>query len=246
VVETVTEKLAGKVALVTGGSRGIGYATAELFAQEGATVYAGSSSTPEEGFSEKGVEFVRLDVAEEEDWRSVVARIVSRHGRLDVLVNNAGTATYEGVVDLDLSAWHRVVGVVQTGTFLGMREVIPVMRENGGGSIINIGSIWGHAAVPGAHAYQAAKGAVNQMTKNAAITYAADGIRVNTITPGIISTPGIEAQDAAVSNAVIAATPMNRMGRPADIAHGCLYFASDDSVFTTGADLVIDGGYLAQ
>ena len=192
------------------------------------------------------MEFLRLDVSKEEDWRSVVSKIVQRHGRLDVLVNNAGKATYAGVADLDLEDWHDVLGVVQTGTFLGMREVIPVMRENGGGSIVNVGSIWASAAVPGAAAYQAAKGAVNQLTRNAAITYVSDGIRINTITPGIIATPGIEAQDLAITNAVLAATPMKRMGRPVDIAKGCLYFASDESAFTTGAELAIDGGYLAQ
>ena len=201
---------------------------------------------PEAGFTENGVEFVRLDVTDEEGWRSVVSRLVERHGKLDVLVNNAGGGEYGSIVDVEPEDWRRTVDLNQTSVFLGMRQVIPVMKENGGGSVVNISSIWGSAAVPGAAAYQAAKAAVQQMTRNAAVTYVSDGVRVNTVIPGIIATPAIDQQAEEITAMVVAATPMKRIGRPVDIAYGCLYLASDESAFTTGTEIVIDGGYLAQ
>jgi 3alpha(or 20beta)-hydroxysteroid dehydrogenase len=120
------------------------------------------------------------------------------------------------------------------------------MRRQKSGSIINISSIWGNAAVPGAHAYHATKGAVNTMTKNAAITYVSDGVRVNSLHPGFIDTPLTRSQDPAINDFVVAATPMKRPGTPREIANGCLFLASDESSFMTGAEMVIDGGYLAQ
>jgi NAD(P)-dependent dehydrogenase (short-subunit alcohol dehydrogenase family) len=239
-------RLAGKVALVTGATRGIGRGVAELFAQEGAVVLGCGSSVPEAGFTENGVEFVRLDVTDEEGWRSLVSRVVERHGKLDVLVNNAGGGEYGSITDVEIEAWRRTVDLNQSSVFYGMRHVIPVMQRNGGGSVINVSSIWGSAAVPAAAAYQAAKAAVLQMTRNAAVTYVADNVRVNSVIPGIIGTPAIERQAEEITAAVVAATPMNRIGRPIDIAYGCVYLASDESAFTTGTELVIDGGYLAQ
>ena len=238
-------RLAGKVALVTGTSRGIGLGVVERFAEEGAIVFAGSTSNPD-GIYPPGVVGVVLDVANEAHWRSVVGDILARHGRIDVLVNNAGIIAYEALHDLSVEAWMKVVAVNQTGVFLGMREVVPPMQRQKSGSIINISSIWGSAAVPGAHAYHATKGAVRNMSKNAAITYVGDGIRVNSLHPGFIDTPLTRAQDPAVNDFVVAATPMKRSGTPREIANGCLFLASDESSFMTGAELVIDGGYLAQ
>jgi NAD(P)-dependent dehydrogenase (short-subunit alcohol dehydrogenase family) len=239
-------RLAGKIALVTGATRGIGRGVAELFAQEGAVVYGCGTSVPEAGFSENGVEFVRLDVTDDEGWAALVARVVERHGRLDVLVNNAGRSEYPSFTEVAVEDWRRTVDVNQTSVFYGMRHVIPVMQNNGGGSVINTASIWASAAIPEASAYQAAKAAVLQMTRNAALTYVGDNIRVNSVTPGIIHTPLIDAQAAEITAAIVGATPMKRLGRPVDIAYGCVYLASDESAFVTGTELVIDGGYLAQ
>jgi 3alpha(or 20beta)-hydroxysteroid dehydrogenase len=238
-------RLKGKIALVTGASRGIGLGIVERFAEEGATVFAGSTSNPG-GVYPPQATGVLLDVAQEADWRRVVADILARHGRIDILVNNAGIIAYEPLQDLSLEAWSHVVAVNQTGVFLGMREVVPAMRRQKSGSIINISSIWGNAAVPGAHAYHATKGAVNTMTKNAAITYVGDGVRVNSLHPGFIDTPLTRSQDPAINDFVVAATPMKRAGTPREIANGCLFLASDESSFMTGAEMVIDGGYLAQ
>jgi NAD(P)-dependent dehydrogenase (short-subunit alcohol dehydrogenase family) len=239
-------RLAGKVALITGAARGMGRTTAELFADEGATVIAGDVREPEPGFAIDTIESVHLDVSSEEAWRSTVADVVGRHGRIDVLVNNAGIIQYEGLEDMTLDIWHRTIAVDQTGVFLGMREVVPVMKANGGGSIVNISSIWGSAAVSGAHAYHAAKSAVRNMTKNVAMEYARDGIRANSVHPGYIVTPLTEVQAPEVNQLMIDTTPMRRPGQSIEVAYGTLYLASDEASYVTGIELVIDGGYLAQ
>jgi NAD(P)-dependent dehydrogenase (short-subunit alcohol dehydrogenase family) len=238
-------RLEGKIALVTGSSRGIGLGIVERFAEEGAVVIAGSTSNPS-GVYPKSVKGIVLDVTKESDWQKTIDLIVAAHGRIDVLVNNAGIIAYSPLHDLTIEDWTRVIAVNQTGVFLGMRAVVPAMQRHKSGSIVNVSSIWGNAAVPGAHAYHATKGAVRNMTKNAAITYVGDGIRVNSLTPGFIDTPLTQAQDKAVNEFVVAATPMKRAGTPREIANGCLFLASDESSFVTGAELVIDGGYLAQ
>ncbi len=238
-------RLKGKVALVTGTSRGIGRTVAEVFAREGAVVYAASSSNPT-GVYPDGVTGVELDVANEHHWKRAVADIVASRGRIDVLVNNAGIAVYDAVHECSTENWRKVLGVNQDGPFFGMREVIPHMKQQKAGSIINVSSVWGKGAVPGAHAYHATKGALIMMTKNAAITYVGDGIRVNSVHPGFIDTPLTQAQDPGINAYVIGLTPMGRAGTAMEIAMGCLYLASDESGFTTGSEMVIDGGYLAQ
>jgi NAD(P)-dependent dehydrogenase (short-subunit alcohol dehydrogenase family) len=188
---------------------------------------------------------VRLDVTSEASWKQVVADILAEHGRLDVLVNNAGILSYAPIDELALDEWNRVIAVNQTGVFLGMREVVPAMRRQKTGSIVNFSSIWGNVGVPGAAAYHATKGAVRNMTKNAAMTYVGDGIRVNSIHPGIIDSTMIVDQPPEITAAVVAATPMKRAGKPIEIAYGVLFLASDESSYMTGAELVIDGGSLA-
>ncbi|MDH6695732.1 SDR family oxidoreductase [Streptomyces griseoviridis] len=237
-------RLTGKVALVTGGSRGIGRGIVEAFAAEGAVVV--SADLDEVGPPVPGVEEIRLDVTDEDGWSAAVADVERRHGRLDVLVNNAGLISYEPIETLTLDEWNRVVGVDQTGVFLGMRAAIPALRRAGGGSIVNLSSAWGVVGGVGTHAYHASKGAVRSMTRNAAITYAPDRIRANAVIPGWIATPLTDAQPADLNAAVLAGTPMRRGGTPAEIAHGCVYLASDESSYVTGTDLVIDGGLLAQ
>ena len=239
-------RLEGKVALVTGAAGGIGRASAELFAEEGAVVYAADIA---EGpaFEHPSVTAVHLDVTDEASWRSLVDRIVAEQGRIDVLFSNAGlVGSYEPVDTIPLEDWHRVLRVNLDGVFLGARTVVPVMRESGGGSIISTSSIWGIAGAAGVAAYTASKGAVRLLSKNLALSYAADGIRSNSIHPGIIDTPLIAAQDAEVTAGVVAQTPLGRLGRAREIAYGALFLASDESSYMTGAELVIDGGYTTQ
>jgi 3alpha(or 20beta)-hydroxysteroid dehydrogenase len=238
-------RLHEKVALVTGAASGIGRAVVELFVKEGATVFASDIAVPARAYS-AGIEAMQLDVTSEPDWASVVDAIVRTHGRLDVLINNAGVIAYEPLHELEVSAWMKMLAVDQTGVFLGMREAVRVMRRQKSGSIVNISSIWGSAAVAGAHSYHAAKGAVRNMSKNAAMTYVADGIRVNSVHPGFIHTPLTDSQAPDLNETVIAATPMKRGGKAIEVAYGCLFLASDEASFVTGAELVIDGGYLAQ
>ncbi|MCG8513627.1 MAG: SDR family oxidoreductase, partial [Halanaerobiales bacterium] len=191
-------RLDGKVAIVTGASRGIGLGIVERFAEEGARVYAGSSSNPS-GVYPQGVVGVELNVTEPGHWDRVVSQVLADHGRIDVLVNNAGIIFYEIVHELDLDGWNQVVGVNQTGVWLGMKAVIPTMQKQKSGSIINVASIWGSAAVAGGHVYHATKGAVVMMSKNAAITYVGDGIRVNSLSPGFIDTPLTQNQDPQIN-----------------------------------------------
>jgi 3alpha(or 20beta)-hydroxysteroid dehydrogenase len=238
-------RLQDKVVLVTGAASGIGRAVTDLFVQQGAQVIASDIAEPVQPYA-AGVEAIRLDVTQEADWAAAVTAIVAKYGRLDVLVNNAGIIAYEPLDELGIEAWHRMIAVDQTGVFLGMREAVRAMRPRKSGSIVNISSIWGSAAVAGAHSYHAAKGAVRNMSKNAALTYVGDGIRVNSVHPGFIHTPLTDAQAADLNDATVGATPMKRGGQPIEIAYGVLYLASDEASYVTGTELVIDGGYLAQ
>jgi NAD(P)-dependent dehydrogenase (short-subunit alcohol dehydrogenase family) len=240
-------RLPSKVAIVTGAARGIGRETAELFAREGALVYAVDLNKAEPAFS-SGIQFSTLDVADDAQWQQLIECILERHGAIDILVNNAGIGgSLSPVADENLESWNRVIAVNQTGVFLGMRAVLPAMRARKRGSIINFSSIWGVSAVEFAAAYHATKAAVRQLSKHAAVTYACDNIRVNSIHPGIIATPLVlESQSEEGSAKIIAATPLGRMGKPIELANGVLFLASDESSFMTGAELVIDGGYLAR
>ncbi|MBX3570054.1 MAG: SDR family oxidoreductase [Rhizobiaceae bacterium] len=237
-------RLDGKIALVSGAAQGIGRAVAELFAAEGATVYAGDVKPVA---AAKGIEPMSLDVTSAADWQKAVDAIVAKHGRLDVLINNAGIVlAYGQVLDTEIDDFHKVVGVNLTGTFLGMKTAIPAMRKAGKGSIVNFSSIWGNVGVGGAAAYSAGKGGVRNLTKNAAVSYAAENIRVNSVHPGLIRTPLVTAQSDEMNAGIIGQTPMGRMGTPQEVANCCLFLASDDSSFVTGSELVVDGGYLAQ
>ncbi len=247
-------RVAGKVALISGGARGIGAACARLLAREGAAVVLGDI-LEEEGrqteaeISEAGgrAMFVPLDVTSEENWQSVVRAAVASYGKLDVLINNAGISGRTGVEETSIDSWDRVMEVNAKGVFLGTRAAIPEMRRAGGGSIINISSIYGLVGSAGSAAYHASKGAVRLFTKAAAIQYAGDGIRVNSVHPGFVDTL-LTAQFHAspgVRENRLSRTPMGRLGVPDDIAPGILYLASDESSFVTGSELVIDGGLTA-
>lgn len=243
-------RLDGKVAVVTGASRGIGaHIAAEFLAQGAKVVSVGRSfdtADSDDSSTASNHRRVSADIGNESDWKYVFEIANEAFGGIDVLVNNAGQIAYDPLHELTVDDWNAVITTNQTGTWLGMRNAILHFKSRGRGAIINVSSIWGIAAVEGAHAYHASKGAVRMMTKNAAITYAHDGIRVNSLIPGFVDTPLTQAQDADINEYVISQTPMGRAGRPDEIAAAAVFLASDESSFMTGAELVIDGGYLAR
>jgi NAD(P)-dependent dehydrogenase (short-subunit alcohol dehydrogenase family) len=192
------------------------------------------------------VVYCHLDVTSAADWETAVHFVERDLGGLDVLVNNAGIAAFAGAADASDEEWERVIAVNQTGVFYGMRAAIPAMRRAGAGSIINISSAGGVVGLPGYFAYQASKGAVVMMTRGAATEYASEGIRVNSICPGLIYTDMTLGEPEEAVRANIADTPMNRGGEPIEVSYGVLYLASDESSFVTGTELVIDGGYVAH
>jgi len=243
-------RLDGKVALISGAARGMGECEARLFVREGAKVVLGDI-LDEQGrkvAKELGANaaFVRLDVTVESDWQNAVAAAERMFGKLDILVNNAGIVRMAPLDETSLEAWNEVINVNQTGVFLGMKHAIPAMRRAGGGSIINISSIAGLVGLANIPAYQASKGAVRLLTKNAAVQYAKDKIRVNSIHPGRIETPMTAPLDPARREMVLSMTPLGRDGKPEEVAYGVLYLASDEAAFVTGSELVIDGGFTAR
>ena len=249
-------RLDGKVAIISGGARGQGATEAKMFAREGAKVVLGDvldeqGKQVEAEINESGGEatYVHLDVTREDDWRSAVETAVSRYGKLDVLVNNAGILIRKGLEETTVEDWDRIMGVNAKGVFLGTKQAIPAMRRAGGGSIINISSTAGLVGSPdGSPSYTATKGAVRLLTKATAIQYAKEGIRCNSVHPGPIDTEMIRdtLTDPARLEQRMERLPMGRVGKPEDIAFGVLYLASDESSFVTGSELVIDGGTTAQ
>lgn len=250
-------RLEGKVALISGGARGMGASEARMFAQEGAKVVVADVLEDEgqsvvESIAEVGGEavFARLDVTREDDWQQAVTLAVSRFGKLDVLVNNAGIGGVPGMVeDTSGAEWDRVMDINAKGVFLGTRYAIPEMRKAGGGSIINISSQLGLVGMrDNSPAYQSSKGAVRLLTKSTAIQYAAEGIRANSVHPGPVVTPMTSGgrSDPDVLRSMQARVPLGRYGEPDEVAYGVLYLASDESSFVTGSELVIDGGWTAQ
>lgn len=256
------QRLSGKVALVTGGASGIGAETARRFAEHGACVAVSDVNDVlgrqvADDIRAKGGDaaYFHLDTTEEDQWISVVRETVNRFSKLNVLANVAGlsgrhadskTATKIG--DATLDSWNAVMSVNATGVFLGIKQVIQPMRQAGGGSIINVSSIYGIVGSAHSAAYHASKGAVRTLTKCAAIQYAGDRIRVNSVHPGFVDTPMTESvhADPDLAGPRLAATPLGWFGRPYDIAMGCTYLASDEAEWMTGAELVIDGGMIAQ
>ena len=249
-------RLEGKVALISGGARGMGAVEAHMFTREGAKVVIGDvleeeGRQVEAAVNEAGGEcvFVRLDVTSEDDWSAAVATAVSRFGKLDVLVNNAGISITGGIEEFTVEDWDRTFDINAKGVFLGTKAAIPEMRKAGGGSIVNISSGAGIAPAPGTSgAYAASKGAVRLLTKSTAIQYASDSIRCNSVHPGPVETPML--LSARGSNSQLETTiervPLGRIGTPEEIAYGVLYLASDEASFVTGSEVVIDGGRTAQ
>ena len=249
-------RLEGKVALISGGARGMGAAEARLFAREGARVAIGDVLEEEgrrvvEQISEIGGRaiFLPLDVTSESQWDSAIAATVREFGKLDVLVNNAGIGGAGTVEDTSVEDWDRVMAVNAKGVFLGTKAAIPELRRAGGGSIINISSQLGLVGTDiSSPQYQASKGAVRIFTKSTAIQYAAQGIRANSVHPGPINTPMTESSRIIPERyqLMLSRIPLGRYGESDDVAYGVLFLASDESSFMTGSELVIDGGWTAQ
>lgn len=259
--ESIMKRVEGKIAVVTGGGSGIGRAISLQLAREGAKV-AVTDITDEEGkqvvetIEEFGgiAKYWHIDVSEEDSVSSAFSNIADEFGSIDILVNNAGIAgVNKPTHEITKEEWDKVIGVNVSGVFLCTKHAISIMKESGGGSIINMSSIYGIVGAADLPPYHASKGAVRLMSKNDALFYAEDNIRVNSIHPGFIWTPLVEELAEGSPEGVQAfreqldsSHPIGHVGEPEDIAYGVLYLASDESKFITGAELVIDGGYTAQ
>ena len=245
-------KLDGKVAIVTGAARGQGEAEARLFAAEGAKVVLGDvldreGRTVADSIGAAAV-YVHHDVSSEESWKAAIGAAVSKWGRLDVLVNNAGILLVAPIAQMELSDYLRIVGVNQVGCLLGMKHAIPAMAKGGGGSIVNISSTAGFEGQPGIAAYVSTKWAIRGLTRSAAIECGPLGIRVNSIHPGGINTHmgrgGADGFEAVDSGGVFKKLPLGRIGEPIEVARLALFLASDDASYCTGGAYTADGGWL--
>ena len=248
-------RLAGKVAIITGGAHGMGESEALIFAREGATVVvadvdqaAGAQVAGKITGGGGKARFAKLDVTSEAEWQDVIRSTTSAYGRLDILVNNAGISGSSDADTTSTQSWDTIMGVNAKGVFLGMKHAVPAMRQSGGGAIVNISSISGFVGQDRLHmAYNASKGAVRIMTKSGAVQYARDGIRVNSVHPGFMPpmrTSKISA-DPAWRQPFLETVPMKREGRVEEVAHAVLFLASDEASYITGTELVVDGGFLA-
>jgi 3alpha(or 20beta)-hydroxysteroid dehydrogenase len=241
----------GKVALVTGGARGLGAATVRRLHSEGASVVAadildddGKALADELG---DRVRFVHLDVTSEDQWQDVVAQTEREFGKLDVLVNNAGILKFNALIDTPLEEFRQVLDVNLVGVFLGMKHAIPAMKRAGAGAIVNIYSTAGDAATRFCGAYTASKFGVRGITKAAALEYAGDNIRANSVHPGGMDTPMTRAvMDETGRKYVASKVPLKRMGTPEDVANAVAFLASEDASYMTGGEVLLDGGVMSN
>jgi len=247
--------LKDKVAIVTGGGSGIGEHTAKLFAQHGAKIVV--SDINEDGgngvvdeIKDKGGNalFVKADTSNHEDSKRTVDTAVKEFGKLDIAVNNAGVGGPQSKIgETDIDAWNNVIAINLNGVFYGMRYQVPAMQKNKGGAIINMASILGQVGFATSAGYVSAKHGVVGLTKNGALEYAAEGIRVNAVGPGFIKTPLIDENLPQEQQDQLAQMhPIGRLGKPEEVAELCLWLASDKSTFVNGSYYAVDGGYLAQ
>lgn len=246
----MTGRLDGKVAIVTGGARGLGGAITEVFAEEGANIVVadvleqeGEALAASLRASGKSAVFQHTDVSDADAWRRVVARAQDEFGGLTTLVNNAGIYFASGLEEETPETWDRMIAVDQTGVFLGMQTAMPALISSGNGSVVNISSVAGILGSVSAFGYHAAKGAVLSMTNAAAVEYAQRNVRVNAVLPGRIEAPSHLLTRPQESMA--ARVPMGRKGEPRDIAYACLYLCSDEAGYVTGIRLMVDGGMTA-
>lgn len=246
-------RLQSKVALITGGASGIGASMAHQFAKEGATVIiadyneSGFLSQQAEFQRSGDVHFMKLDVQSEEQWGEVVRQTTQIYGQIDILVNNAGISSESSLELITPQEWQRIMNINGWGVLLGMKTVLPVMKEQKFGSVVNISSVVAVVGM-GLNAYTASKGSVRALSKAAAVEYAGYNVRVNCICPGMIETPMTESlkETQETLQYLVNATPMKRLGKPEEIANGALFLASDEASFITGLEMIIDGGYAAQ
>jgi cyclopentanol dehydrogenase len=248
------DRLKGKVALISGGARGQGAAEARIFIAEGARVVIGDvldadAATLADQINRKAghkaAVATRLDVTRAVDWRAAVDTASREFGGLDILINNAGILNVKGIVETTEEEWDAIVSVNQKGVWLGMKAAVPALRQRGGGSIVNISSIYGIIGSAGSSAYHGSKGAVRLLTKAAAAQYAPDHIRVNSVHPGVIKTPMVDIFADQELAAIANLAPMKRAGTPEEVAWVVLFLATDEASFVTGAEYVVDGGYTA-
>ncbi|UQZ85468.1 Cyclopentanol dehydrogenase [Paenibacillus konkukensis] len=249
-------RLAGKVAVITGGGTGIGKKTALRFAQEGAKVVVtdinpdSANSTAEEIKNAGGAALAMAhDVSKEDEWQRIVSQTVEQYGKIDILFNNAGIYIIKPLAELTLEEWNRLMSINVTGVFLGMKHIMPVMAKQQAGSVINASSVAGLIGASGHVLYGASKGAVRIMTKDAAIEYAAQGVRVNSIHPGYIDTGMVAYASETTKHSkseLAQAVPTGRLGTVEDVSNMVLFLASDESSHVTGAEFVIDGGGTAR
>jgi 3alpha(or 20beta)-hydroxysteroid dehydrogenase len=245
-------RISGKVALITGAAQGMGAAHTRVLAREGAAVAiadiaadAGERLAAELRANGADASYHRHDVTDPDSWRELVTTVERTHGLIDVLVNNAGIQVRSVGVEADDEEWAKVIAVNQRGPFLGMRAVIPSMKRNGGGSIVNVASVAALVGLPGSIPYQASKAAVLGLTRGAAVSYGPDNIRVNAICPGLVVTAMTDSASPATVEAMKAQIPLRRDGRPEEVSAAVLFLASDESSYITGVALPIDGGFVA-
>jgi NAD(P)-dependent dehydrogenase (short-subunit alcohol dehydrogenase family) len=262
--ENLMNRLQNKVALITGAGTGVGRACMEIFAREGAKVVGVSRTQANldetlRSVTDAGGEGIVLaaDLSRPEGAQKAVDAAKAAYGRIDVLVNSAGVGynhqetnpgTMEDTINTTPEAWHEVMAINLDSGFYMCRLVIPMMQQQGGGSIVNVTSISGYQGLPGAHTYTAAKGGMINLTRSLCVAYAKDGIRANAIAPGFIATRMVESflplfEDETVADSI---TPMRRPGTPEEMAYGCLYLASDEAGYCNGSVLTIDGGTTAR
>jgi NAD(P)-dependent dehydrogenase (short-subunit alcohol dehydrogenase family) len=253
--EEYSMRLEDKVAIVSGAASGMGAATARRFAKEGAKVVI-ADTLEEEGRAVAAdivrangtAEFMKLDVTNEADWKAVVDATVQKYGKLDIMVNNAGISGSAVTDMLDTDAWDKLMAVNSRGVFLGTKYAVLAMKQAGGGSIVNLSSISGNTGQTMTHmGYNASKGAVRTLTKSTAVQFGRDGIRANSVHPGLMPpmrTSGATA-DPAVRAKMLQGVPLRRAGEIDEVANAILFLASDEASYITGAELYVDGGYLA-
>jgi NAD(P)-dependent dehydrogenase (short-subunit alcohol dehydrogenase family) len=240
-----------RVALITGGASGIGRATADRLVADGVTVViadiqdeAGEAAAAELRGKQASASYLHLDVSDEASWQQVASTIEHDHRRLDILVNNAGIGDLDPIERTPLETYARVVAITQTSVFLGMKATAELLKQSGAGAVVNVSSIFGivggFGVSPG---YAAAKGAVRTLTKNVALLWATQGVRVNSVHPGFIDTPILGEADRGT---LVVVTPLGRLGTPSEVAEAIAFLASPAASFITGAELWVDGGYLAR